>query len=111
MTQTRTGLKDAALVGEVSIERVPLHAGLLSFGEKRLRRFQVHLARQVGLAAARRVAHDRCQVQHRAHQLLYDSLEHFGVLGLTQGETLEQAPTADRYAEFDQENNLYRKIS
>jgi chemotaxis protein methyltransferase CheR len=50
------------------------------------------------------------KVQERAHRLLYESLEHFGVLGLTQGETLEQAPTADRYAEFDQENNLYRKI-
>ena len=49
-------------------------------------------------------------VQERAHLLLYESLDQFGVLGLTQGETLEQAPTAHRFEAFDQENNLYRKI-
>ena len=49
-------------------------------------------------------------VQERAHQVLYESLEQFGVLGLTQGETLEQAPTSNRFEAFDQENNLYRKI-
>ena len=50
------------------------------------------------------------KVQERAHHLLYESLNLFGVLGLTQGETLEQAPTAECYVEFDQENNLYRKV-
>jgi chemotaxis protein methyltransferase CheR len=50
-------------------------------------------------------------VQERAHQVIYESLNMFGVLGLTQGETLESAPTAHRYTEFDQENNLYRKVS
>jgi chemotaxis protein methyltransferase CheR len=49
-------------------------------------------------------------VQERAHHVLHESLSMFGVLGLTQGETLEQAPTAHQFAEFDQENNLYRKI-
>jgi chemotaxis protein methyltransferase CheR len=50
------------------------------------------------------------KVQRRAHEVLYESLNVFGVLGLTQGDTLEMAPGAERYAEFDQENNLYRKI-
>ena len=49
-------------------------------------------------------------VQERAHLVLYESLDQFGVLGLTQGETLEQAPTSNRFEAFDQENNLYRKI-
>ena len=49
-------------------------------------------------------------VQEKAHWVLYESLEQFGVLGLTQGDTLEQAPTSSRFEAFDQENNLYRKI-
>jgi chemotaxis protein methyltransferase CheR len=49
-------------------------------------------------------------VQKKAHFVLYGSLDQFGVLGLTQGETLEQAPTSNRFEAFDQENNLYRKI-
>ena len=51
------------------------------------------------------------KTQERAHWILYDSLNLFGVLGLTQGETLESAPTAGRFSEFDQENNLYRKVA
>jgi chemotaxis protein methyltransferase CheR len=51
------------------------------------------------------------KTQHRAHLLLHESLSPFGILGLTQGETLENAPTATHYAAFDQENNLYRKIA
>lgn len=51
------------------------------------------------------------KVQERAHQVLHESLEQFGILGLTQGETLEQAATAACYEEFDQENNLYRKVA
>lgn len=50
------------------------------------------------------------KVQERAHDILYESLNVFGVLGLTQGDTLECAPRANCYAEFDQENNLYRKV-
>lgn len=51
------------------------------------------------------------QVQCRAHEVLYESLSVFGVLGLTQGDTLDLAPKADRYIEYDQENNLFRKIA
>ncbi len=51
------------------------------------------------------------KVQERAHLLLHESLSPFGILGLTQGETLENAPTADRFAAFNQEHNLYRKVS
>jgi chemotaxis protein methyltransferase CheR len=51
-----------------------------------------------------------CKTQNRAHLLLHESLALFGVLGLTQGETLENAPTASFYDEFDQEHNLYRKV-
>ncbi|HEX7862584.1 MAG TPA: CheR family methyltransferase [Verrucomicrobiae bacterium] len=50
------------------------------------------------------------KMQDRAHTVLYESLNMFGILGLTQGETLEHAPTAGRFVEFDQENNLYRKV-
>lgn len=51
------------------------------------------------------------KIQDRAHALLHESLSQFGILGLTQGETLENAPTADRFVAFDQENNLYRKVA
>ena len=51
-----------------------------------------------------------CKTQNRAHLLLHESLALFGVLGMTQGETLENAPTASFYSEFDQEHNLYRKV-
>lgn len=50
------------------------------------------------------------RVQGRAHQVLCESLSIFGILGLTQGDTLEQAPTQNRYVSFDEENNLYRKV-
>lgn len=49
--------------------------------------------------------------QERAHQVLHQSLTLFGVLGLTQGETLENAPTSQSFVELDQEYNLYRKIA
>ena len=51
------------------------------------------------------------KTQERAHLLLHESLSAFGILGLTQGETLENSPTADRFLAFDQENNLYRKVA
>ena len=51
------------------------------------------------------------KTQERAHTIIYESLILFGILGLTQGETLEHAPTAQRYEELDQECNLYRKIA
>lgn len=48
--------------------------------------------------------------QKRAHSVLHESLNLFGILGLTQGETLESIPSGARYEEFDLENNLFRKI-
>ena len=51
------------------------------------------------------------KTQDRAHLLLHESLSVSGILGLTQGETLESAPTAGRFVAFDQENNLYRKVA
>ena len=50
------------------------------------------------------------KTQEKAHRVLYESLIVFGILGLTQGETLESAPTAGCYEELDQEHNLYRKM-
>jgi chemotaxis protein methyltransferase CheR len=49
------------------------------------------------------------RAQEKAHAVIYESLIVFGILGLTQGETLEYAPTAACYEELDQEHNLYRK--
>jgi chemotaxis protein methyltransferase CheR len=51
------------------------------------------------------------KTQERAHDLIHESLILFGILGLTQGETLENAPTAKYYEELDQEYNLYRKTA
>jgi chemotaxis protein methyltransferase CheR len=51
------------------------------------------------------------QTRERAQGLVHESLVVFGILGLTPGETLENAPTAPFYAEFDSEYNLYRKIA
>lgn len=51
-----------------------------------------------------------CQGQKRAHAVLHESLNLFGILGLTQGETLESTPAGARYEEFDLEYNLFRKI-
>jgi chemotaxis protein methyltransferase CheR len=49
------------------------------------------------------------KTQERAHVLIYESLITFGILGLTQGETLENTPKARCYEEMDQAHNLYRK--
>lgn len=51
------------------------------------------------------------KTQERAHWVIYESLLMFGILGLTQSDTLENAPIAPRYEEMDQEHNLYRKIA
>ena len=50
------------------------------------------------------------KTQRRAHDLIHESLILFGILGLTQGETLESA-SAKWYEELDQEHNLYRKTA
>jgi chemotaxis protein methyltransferase CheR len=49
--------------------------------------------------------------RERAHRILHESLIVFGILGLTQGDSLESAETARCYEEFDPEYNLYRKIA
>jgi chemotaxis protein methyltransferase CheR len=51
------------------------------------------------------------KTQERAHDIIHESLIMFGILGLTQGETLENARTVNYYEELDQEYNLYRKIA
>lgn len=51
------------------------------------------------------------RTQERAHELIHESLVPFGILGLTQGESLENSPAAPCYEEFDQECNLYRRIT
>ncbi len=48
-------------------------------------------------------------LQVRVHQLLYDSLEPFGILGLGDRESLQLAPLEDRYQELDGKTRLYRK--
>ena len=48
--------------------------------------------------------------QERAHQVIYDSLVRFGILGLSRGETVDNHP-ARSYSEFDPELSLYRKAA
>lgn len=49
--------------------------------------------------------------QERAHEVIYQSLVHFGVLGLTPGSSPRQSSKAANYSELDPEHNLYRKIA
>lgn len=49
--------------------------------------------------------------QERAHQIMYESLVVFGLLGLTPGEDLRQCSKAEMYSELDPEHNLYRKTA
>ena len=48
-------------------------------------------------------------LQNRVHQLLYDSLARFGVLGLGKKETIRFSTYQDCYQELDAANRLYRK--
>ncbi len=50
-------------------------------------------------------------LQCRVHQLFYDSLARFGVLGLGQKETLRFTDLEDRYEELDQREKIYRRIA
>jgi chemotaxis protein methyltransferase CheR len=50
------------------------------------------------------------QLQRRAHQLFYDSLCGFGVLGLGRQETLKLTPFEHCYEELDRSNRLYRRL-
>ena len=50
-------------------------------------------------------------LQRRVHQLFYDSLARFGVLGLGQKETLRFTDLEDRYEELDSREKIYRRIA
>jgi chemotaxis protein methyltransferase CheR len=49
-------------------------------------------------------------LQNRVHDLFYDSLEMFGVLGLGHKESLRFTPRDDCFEELDAEERLYRKV-
>jgi chemotaxis protein methyltransferase CheR len=65
--------------------------------------FQVILCRNV------MIYFDR-ELQARVHDLLYDSLVHFGVLGLGIRESLDFTSHADDYDRLDDDEQLYRKV-
>jgi chemotaxis protein methyltransferase CheR len=49
-------------------------------------------------------------LQNRVHQLFYDSLERFGILGLGHKESIRFTGFEDRYEELDPHEKLYRKV-
>ena len=49
-------------------------------------------------------------LQKRVHQLFYDSLARFGVLGLGAKETLRFTDLEDRYEELDPREKIYRRV-
>lgn len=49
-------------------------------------------------------------LQSRVHQLIYESLIHFGVLGLGNRESLRLTPGEKCYDVLDERNRLYRKV-
>jgi chemotaxis protein methyltransferase CheR len=49
-------------------------------------------------------------LQNHVHDLFYDSLEMFGVLGLGHKESIRFTPREDRFAELDAQERLYRKV-
>jgi chemotaxis protein methyltransferase CheR len=49
-------------------------------------------------------------LQNHVHDLFYDSLEMFGVLGLGHKESLRFTPREDRFEELDGQERLYRKV-
>jgi len=50
-------------------------------------------------------------LQRRVHQLFYDSLARFGVLGLGQKETLRFTDLEDCYEELDPREKIYRRVA
>src|SRR5204862_7985700 len=50
------------------------------------------------------------ELQNRVHNLLYDSLATFGILGLGKRETIKLTSHQRSYRELDAANRLYRKI-
>jgi chemotaxis protein methyltransferase CheR len=51
------------------------------------------------------------RLQERVHNLFYESLVTFGVLGLGHRESIRQSPYEDRYEELDPTEKLYRKVA
>jgi chemotaxis protein methyltransferase CheR len=49
-------------------------------------------------------------LQNRVHELFYESLETFGVLGLGHKEAMSFTPFEDRFEELDANERLYRKV-
>jgi chemotaxis protein methyltransferase CheR len=49
-------------------------------------------------------------LQNHVHDLFYESLEMFGVLGLGHKESLRFTPREDRFEELDGQERLYRKV-
>src|SRR5216684_470677 len=49
-------------------------------------------------------------LQHRVHQLFYESLVRLGVLALGQRESIGLSPFEDRYEELDAQERIYRKV-
>lgn len=50
-------------------------------------------------------------LQDEVHELFYDSLVRFGILGLGHKETIRFTSHADDYAELDSQEKLYRRLS
>jgi len=50
-------------------------------------------------------------LQNRVHRLFYESLAHFGVLGLGDKETINFSPFEDCFEELDPNEKLFRKIA
>jgi chemotaxis protein methyltransferase CheR len=51
------------------------------------------------------------ELQEHVHKLLYESLTHFGVLGLGSRETLEFSGQHRAYEQLDESERLYRKVA
>jgi chemotaxis protein methyltransferase CheR len=49
-------------------------------------------------------------LQNRVHELFYESLETFGVVGLGHKESMRFTPFEDRFDELDSAERLYRKV-
>ncbi len=49
-------------------------------------------------------------LQHRVHQLFYESLVRLGVLALGQRESIGLSPFEDRYEVLDPEERIFRKV-
>jgi chemotaxis protein methyltransferase CheR len=50
-------------------------------------------------------------LQDRVHELFYDSLMTFGVLGLGHKESIRFSPHADSFEELEPTEKLYRKVT